>query len=116
MADNNPKPTDQSLASSLESKITLLADLESRVRDLRQFPALLRPSTGSSATDDVLSIAQPLSESARLQNEFQRLREVSDKLKSEEIQSTLSIARDSEQKDKTGLESPYKHHEAIKQQ
>lgn len=85
--------------SALEVKIKLLVDLRNRVNELRQVPGhLLRPQSGLSS---ILPI--PQSEQTRLHDEFDRIKSVSEKLKSSEMQEAMSFAKNSEAKDKTGI-------------
>ncbi|KAH8093920.1 hypothetical protein BXZ70DRAFT_897129 [Cristinia sonorae] len=85
--------------ASLEAKIKLLTNLHKSVNDLRQVPGhLLRPQ---SALSSVLPILQ--SEQMRLHEEFEKIKSVSEKLRSAETQDALTFAKNSESKDRTGI-------------
>lgn len=99
MAADTTDQTSPALAA-LRAKIQTLIDLNNRLQNLRQIPAvILRPPipTTSSALPTVPS-------QQTLHHEYQELKEITETVRSERVQFALTAARDSEQKDKTELE------------
>lgn len=97
--EKSPTQVAETEVSALEARIKLLTELRKGVNDLRQIPGhLLRPQ---SALSSVLPI--PQSEQTRLREEFEKIKAVSEKLRSTETQDALASAKDSEAKDKTGI-------------
>ncbi|KAI0915655.1 hypothetical protein AcV5_003517 [Taiwanofungus camphoratus] len=86
---------------ALQAKLKTLADLNNRLQKLRELPVHLTrlPTPGVSSS---LHSATP---SSWLRNELKELKEVAETLRSKKVQEALIYARDSEQKDKTGLRS-----------
>lgn len=83
--------------TTLKARIQTLTDLNNRLQNLRQIPAvILRPPV----------VTQPsgLPNIPQLHHEYQELKEITEAVRSEKIQSALIAARDSEKKDKTELE------------
>lgn len=98
--------TSTSGLSSLESKIHALSELSNRVENLRQVPSfLLRTSSNSSATlDGPPANSEHGSGSSRLKGGLDQLKKLTGKIRTNEVQEALVAARDSEHKDKSGLE------------
>ncbi|KIM92004.1 hypothetical protein PILCRDRAFT_108094 [Piloderma croceum F 1598] len=82
--------------STLEDRIQALTDLYNRFQALRQIPSsLLKPPISN-------DLPSPLSS---LRSEFNDLKEIGDRVRSEKVQEALRAARDSENADKNELSS-----------
>ncbi|GBE81382.1 hypothetical protein SCP_0311110 [Sparassis crispa] len=90
-----PVPTD---VNALQDKLKTLTEFSARLRALRQIPAVLVRPPGAGSIHTVAP-------SPPLQHEFQVLNEVSGTLLSQPVQEALAAARDSEQKDKSDINS-----------
>lgn len=98
----------------LESKIQALRKLNDQIEALRQVPSFLlrTPSLSSAASDGLLVNNE--SPAARLKGSLDQLKEFTEKIRSDDIQEALVSARDSERKDKTGLELNHRRHDTLK--
>jgi hypothetical protein len=82
--------------STLEDRIQAVTDLYNRFQTLRQIPSsLLKPPISN-------DLPSPLSS---LRSEFNDLKEIGDRVRSEKVQEALRAARDSEKADKNELSS-----------
>ena len=84
---------------TLEERINVLTELNTRVEKLRHAPSVLRLPPGSSLATNVL-VASP---ATLLQESFGQLKELSDTVKSDSLQNALKAATESEAKDHTEL-------------
>jgi len=82
--------------SKLESQIQALADLSTRLQQLRNVPAWLYKSPNS------MMPMEPIRE------QFENLRQLGNNLTSEVVQEALKVARESEEKDKSELTLKYR--------
>jgi len=82
--------------STLEDRIQAVTDLYNRFQALRQIPSsLLKPPISN-------DLPSPLSS---LRSEFNDLKEIGDRVRSEKVQEALRAARDSEKADRSELSS-----------
>jgi len=82
--------------SALEDRIQAVTDLYNRFQVLRQVPtSLLKPPISN-------DLPSPLS---TLRSEFNDLKEIGERVRSEKVQEALRAARDSEKADKSELSS-----------
>ncbi|KAI0082006.1 hypothetical protein K474DRAFT_1703473 [Panus rudis PR-1116 ss-1] len=78
--------------ADLEGKIQLLTDLTNRIKNLRNVPALLLRPAHSREADDVLALSRP----DALRRDFEQLKELAEKIRSQEVQDALKAASASE--------------------
>ena len=91
---------------SLESKITLLTELTSRVESLRQNPAYLRPTATAATSASIAAVVPELGHAALIRQGFEHIKEFADKVQSEPVQDVLKAAKEREAKDQSDLRAP----------
>lgn len=103
MENSNLKPVSETQPPLhvLENQISLLSELNSRVQSLRNATTFLRPPGIPQAivAGGVLPLSQPLS----VKEGFEQLKELAEKVQSEQVQNALKIAKESASKDSHGL-------------
>lgn len=88
---------------ALESRITLLTELTSRVESLRQNPAYLRPTAASASSASIAAVVPALGQAALVRQGFEHIKEFADKVQSERVQDVLKAAKEREAKDQSDL-------------
>lgn len=83
---------------ALRAKIQTLTDLNNRLQNLRQIPVVILRAPAVTPPSSVPN------DTPQLHHEYQELKEITETVRSEKVQSALVAARESEQKDKTELE------------
>ncbi|KAL4247359.1 Mediator complex subunit 27 family protein [Abortiporus biennis] len=114
-APDPKETTNEPSFTEIEARIQLLTDLNKQVEKLRQIPAsLLRTSTSNISNpisghyDDQNKESNP--DPLHIREEFQDIKNVAEKLRSENAQAALAAAKESEKKDSTELDVMSQRH------